>query len=167
MSCVFKSKHCLSMPDDLITSVWINDSFSSSLLPGGPLLLAPHYSCLSTTWCSHMGPKCWLQLLTSSSLTTFDPLQKRISPCTVISLLFDGCAAQKPPGPVDMGIKGNNEGTDWEADMENNISCGWMGILANHHICFIWTVHAETDNLRKYRIIISDGCINKWVESNI
>lgn len=31
---------------------------------------------------------------------------------------------KKPPGPVDMGIKRDNKGTDWEATLENNTSCG-------------------------------------------
>lgn len=124
ISSVFNSKDYLSVPDDLRPSVRINDSFSSSLLPVGPLSLAPHYSCLSTAWWSHMGPKCWLHLQTSSSLTTFDLLQKRMSPWTEISLLFDGQA----PGPVDTGIKRDNEGTDWEAPLENNTSCCWMDI---------------------------------------
>lgn len=35
---------------------------------------------------------------------------------------------KKPPGPVDTGIKKDNEGTDWEAPLENNTSCCCMDI---------------------------------------
>lgn len=97
-SYVFNSKHRLSQKTSVHPHEYVIHSpplccqWSLSLWP-------PLYSCLSTAWCSHMGPKCWLQPVTSSSLTTFDPLQKRVSPCTQISLLFGGCAAQKAAWP--------------------------------------------------------------------
>lgn len=47
-----------------------------------------------------------------------------------------------PPGPVDMGIKRDNEGTCWEAPLENNTSCGvgsvyWqIRVLGLPEVCF-------------------------------
>lgn len=138
MSYVLKSKDYLSIPNDLSTSLWINDSFSSPLLPVGPLSFWP----LTIHACRQHDVATWGQ---SADSSPWHPPRSRplthykggCLPGHRFACCLTAVRHKKPPGPVDTGIKRDNGGTDWEAPVENNTSC----CLANHHICLTWMVY--------------------------
>lgn len=117
---------------DLSLSVPINDSFSSVT---GPLsVMRPRG-----------GPKRWLQLPTSSSLTTFNPLQQSTSPLDRdFPAVWQPSGTKSRPALLTRALKrtkrGQTAAPSWKTTLPATAWIYWLNhcFLPNVHGCLCW-----------------------------